>query len=359
MESWTGVELRHLAALAAIHEERSFRGAADRLGYVQSAVSQQIAQLELLVGARLVDRARGHAPPVRLTEAGLLLLDHASRILGQLDAAEADLRALAADGAQSLRVGVDQSVATRLLPAVLTKLSAKHPVLSVALEEASSDRAHIERVERGELDAAFGELPLGAESLEVAELLVDPCVLLVPRDSPLAAPDATVELADLVATPLVTLLGWPMMELIEAHLRSAGHEPRYAMSANTSTTAQALAGAGVGPAILPRLAVNPDDPRVALVDLSELLPSRTVALYWHEGRRNVPSLAAFHAATVAAARELRRASARRAGAPAPTTGPASGAAGGEGRAVGDGGRRRPGTRRTSVPTSASAAVLSV
>lgn len=311
MESWTGVELRHLAALAAIHAERSFRGAADRLGYVQSAVSQQIAQLEVLVGVRLVDRARGHAPPVQLTEAGLLLLEHASRILGQLDAAEADLRALASEGAQTLRVGVDQSVASRLVPSVLLKLAVQHPAVDVQLEEASSDRAHIERVERGELDAAFGELPVGGEPLECTEVLVDPCVLLVARESPLARPDARVELADLVAEPLVALTGWPMMTLVEAHLRSAGHEPLIAMRANTNTTAQALVGAGVGPAILPRLAVNEDDPRVAVVDLSELLPARRIALYWHQGRRNVPALAAFHAATMAATREVRREYARR------------------------------------------------
>lgn len=315
MDGWTGVELRHLAALTAIHEERSFRGAADRLGYVQSAVSQQIAQLELLVGARLVDRARGHAPPVQLTEAGLLLLDHASRILGQLDAAEADLRMLASDGAQTLRVGVDQSVATRLVPAVLQTLGAAHPTLSVELEEASSDRTHIERVERGELDAAFGELPLGPDSLQYAEVLVDPCVLLVPRDAPLATAADDVELADLVAEPLVTLVGWPMMELVESHLRSAGLEPRHAMRANTSATAQALVGAGVGPAILPRLAVNEDDPRLAVIDLSHLLPSRTVALYWHEARRNVPALAAFHAATMSSARQVRHGYASRSAAP--------------------------------------------
>lgn len=308
MESWTGVELRHLAALAAIHAERSFRGAADRLGYVQSAVSQQIAQLETLVGARLVDRAR----PVELTEAGLLLLEHASRILGQLDAAEADLRALAADGAQTLRIGVDQSVATRLVPSALLKLAIDHPSVDVQLEESSSDRTHIPLVERGELDAAFGELPIAGESLECAEVLVDPCVLLVPRESPLAVPDARIELADLVAEPLVTLLGWPMMTLVESHLRSAGHEPVTAMRANTNTTAQALVGAGVGPAILPRLSVNEDDPRVAVIELGELLPARRVALYWHQGRRNVPALAAFHAATVAAARAVRREYARRA-----------------------------------------------
>ena len=94
MNSWLGVELRHLSALAAVAEEQSFRGAADRLGYVQSAVSQRIAQLEQVVGSRLVERSRGHRH-VELTTAGHALLYHAEQIHAQLTAAQAE--ALKAD----------------------------------------------------------------------------------------------------------------------------------------------------------------------------------------------------------------------------------------------------------------------
>src|SRR5437763_8076997 len=92
-DRWLGVELRHLAALEAVAAEGSFGRAAERLGYTQSAVSQQIATLERIVGERLIERPGGPRP-VSLTEAGELLLGHAESIVARLQAAQADLHAL-------------------------------------------------------------------------------------------------------------------------------------------------------------------------------------------------------------------------------------------------------------------------
>src|SRR5947209_11267534 len=89
-DSWLGLELRHLIALKAIAEEGTFGRAAASLGYTQSAVSQQIAMLERIVGQKLIDRPGGPRR-VSLTEAGELLLRHAEAIAARLSAAQADL----------------------------------------------------------------------------------------------------------------------------------------------------------------------------------------------------------------------------------------------------------------------------
>src|SRR5512141_767282 len=102
--SFLGVELRHLAALEAVARTRSFGAAARELGYTQSAVSQQIAQLERLVGQKLFDRPGGPRK-VEPTEAGLLLLRHADAIVARLDAARADMAALGEGDVGTLRVG--------------------------------------------------------------------------------------------------------------------------------------------------------------------------------------------------------------------------------------------------------------
>ena len=78
-----GIDSRHLSALAAIARTRSISRAAEELGFGQSAVSQQLAGLERIVGRRLVDRGTG-PKPVTLTAAGDVLLTHATWILDRL-----------------------------------------------------------------------------------------------------------------------------------------------------------------------------------------------------------------------------------------------------------------------------------
>src|SRR5258708_37742395 len=106
---WPGLELRHLIALQTVAPAGTFGRAAAQLGYTQSAMSQQSAALESLVGQRLVERARGQ-PSVDLTEAGRLLLAHANAVVARLEAAHADFAAFGRGALGALCVGTYQSV---------------------------------------------------------------------------------------------------------------------------------------------------------------------------------------------------------------------------------------------------------
>jgi DNA-binding transcriptional LysR family regulator len=284
-DSWLGVEIRHFAALQAVAEERSFGRAARRLGYTQSAVSQQVATLERIVGEQLVERPGGPRQ-VTLTEAGALLLRHADSIVARLQAAQADLRALRSGEAGTLRIGTFQSAGARVLPEIMRRYAADRPQIDVTLVELEDDLVGA-AIERGEIDLGFVLLPIEDAPLETIELLRDPHVLVTPAASPLAGTTPT--LREIAREPLV---GFREPRAIDAAFRAAGVDPQWRVRTNDNTTVQGLVAAGIGNAVMPRLTVDERDPRVAIVDLPAV-PPRIIALARHRDRYASPAMRAF------------------------------------------------------------------
>ena len=126
MVNLADLELRHLSALRAVAETGTFGKAATKLGFSQSAVSQQIASLERIVGASMFERPGGPRP-VTLTPAGEVLLPHAVSILDRVRVTEADLAGFLAGEIGTLRVGTFQSVSVRILPDLLTSSATSTP----------------------------------------------------------------------------------------------------------------------------------------------------------------------------------------------------------------------------------------
>jgi DNA-binding transcriptional LysR family regulator len=295
-------ELRHLAALDAVVKEGSFARAAARLGYTQSALSQQIRALERIVGMRLLERRSGRSP-LGPTDAGALLLRHAARIVASLQAADADLAALRQGTAGRLRVGTFQTVGTGMLPMLLARLAVKHPELEVSLVEAVRREELIALVETGGVDVSFIVLPAGAEPLEIEPVMDDPWMLVVPAGSPLAGRATRVaptELADL------TLVAYKYARPYnpEDHLRVLGIEPRVLLRTDETATVLGLVAAGVASAILPWLVVDPADPRISAARIDHLLPPRRIGLMWHRDRYHSTAFDQFVGVAKAVCAEL-------------------------------------------------------
>jgi DNA-binding transcriptional LysR family regulator len=287
-----GVELRHLLALQAIAEHGSFGRAATALGYTQSAISQQVAALERAVGERLIERPGGPRP-VSLTEAGELLLRHAEAIVARMKAAQADLAAFAQGAAGPLRVGTYQSVSARLLPTLVRRFKEQFPKVEIQLSESAIDDELEERVEHGEVDLSFVMLPMGDRPLEAVQLLVDPYVLIVPADSPLAGRSKPPSLREIARHPLIGYRQCRSMEDVETSLRRVGAEPRIVFRSDDNGTVQGLVGAGIGVALVPRLTLQPVDGSVEVIDMGELLPPRLIGIAWHRDRYRTPADRAF------------------------------------------------------------------
>ena len=130
-----GWDTRQLVALLAVVDTGTFSAAALQLGYTQSAVSQQVASLERAVGAPLLVRPGGPRR-VRLTPVGESLVVHARAVVARLHAAQADIAQLLGPASSgTLRVGIMQSIGTKVLPRLLRRFREEWPGVELAAEE--------------------------------------------------------------------------------------------------------------------------------------------------------------------------------------------------------------------------------
>jgi molybdate transport repressor ModE-like protein len=289
---WLGVEFRHLSALAAVARTGSFRQAAESLGYVQSAISGQIAQLEQAVGTQLVERSSGSAGAA-LTGAGQILLGHVEEILSRFEAARVDLRSLA-DGTDSVvRIAVIEGIARRRLPRVLTAFHQECPSGQVIIDENRGTDRNCDRLARGEIDLMIAELPLESGPFDYVVLERDRYVLLVAAGSPLLELDGPPSADQLARLPLILPAYVQQQARVVSRLRENLIDQSPWLSPRSVSSAQALVGAGLGAAIVPELALDPDDRSTVAIPVPALLPSLHIVLVRHREREYSDFVRAF------------------------------------------------------------------
>ncbi|MER7052433.1 LysR family transcriptional regulator [Streptomyces sp. NPDC000351] len=181
------MELRALQYFVTVAEELHFARAAQRLGIVQPAVSQQIARLERELGVRLLDRTSRR---VRLTPAGERVLAAARRTLG----AAARVRVVAGEPAAVLRIGVASCVTRRLDRAVGRLSDSERPAAPKLVDLPVA--ARLDAVRDGELDLALVRGAFTSAAVTVVRAWSEPLHAVLAREHP-AARKPAVSLHDL------------------------------------------------------------------------------------------------------------------------------------------------------------------
>jgi DNA-binding transcriptional LysR family regulator len=176
------VQLQDLNSFVAVAEERSFSKAARRLHRTQPAVSQAIKRLEDALGDRLFDRASRTGA---LTEAGVLLLEHASRILRLASEAQSAVRELHEMRRGRVVIGANEAAVHSVLP-FIRDFAASHPKVTVDVRRIPSRRIASELLDRA-LDFGVMTFQPAGRSLQSVPLGGDELVLLANPLHPLAA----------------------------------------------------------------------------------------------------------------------------------------------------------------------------
>ena len=285
------LDLRRLRLLRELSERGTIAAVADALQFTPSAVSQQLAMLEREAAVPLLARAgRG----VRLTDAALVLVEHAEALLERASLAEADLAAAAGTVMGRARIAGFQSVLLRIALPALERLAGDAPRLRCEVVEAEPEQA-LPALALGDLDLVLGDewphqpwrLPAG---LERHELLRDPVRVVVPRGHPAtslagraAPPDeagATPVAGEAWATPLAGLAGeaWatghPGIAWEEMTRRTCrelgGFEPDIRHRVDDATVALALVARGQAVTLLPELPLAGRELDVAALPIGDV-----------------------------------------------------------------------------------------
>jgi DNA-binding transcriptional LysR family regulator len=271
------LNLGRLRVLSEVVAQGSFSGAAEALSYTQSAVSQAVARLEAETGATLIVRDRRG---VRPTAAGATLIEHAEAIFAQVVAAEDELAALLGVRGGRLRMASFPSAGATLMPLAIATFRERHPNVSLTLAEGEPEDI-APRLRAGEFDLALlfsfpGVGELAGAGLRSVTLLEDPMHLALPADHPLAAqPELT--LADLSEEQWVqTSASSPCARHVVRSCLAAGFAPNVAFESDDYETVQGLVAAGVGVALIPRLALTRVHSGIVVRALAPRSPARKV-----------------------------------------------------------------------------------
>jgi LysR family hydrogen peroxide-inducible transcriptional activator len=276
--------LRQLQYLKLLAEHGSFSRAAEAAHVTQPTLSAGVQELEKILGAPVVDRARAG---VILTPIGEEAVSRASDILARAE----DLVQAAKSAGQPLsgrfRLGVIPTIAPFLLPKALPALRTRFPKLKLFLREDQTLKL-IAALKAGALDAALIALPYDTQGLETAVVGEDELMAALPANHALVGPDA-------IAPERLAEAGLILLEdghcLREHVLANCGIEPPKPNDEGTFTatslpTLVQMVGSGLGVSFLPAMAVEAglaEDAPISIRHVATAHPSRQIVVAWRAG----------------------------------------------------------------------------
>lgn len=248
------MELRQLSYFVAIARKGSFSSAAAEVHVAQPALSQQIAQLEAELGARLLDR---HSRGVTLTRSGQQFLSHAEKILADVQNARDVFKNADDEIKGEITFGMPTTTVAMLAVPLVQAAHDRYPGISLRIVEAMTGHLY-EWMESGELDLA---LLYNVDDSDVYRSvpLVDEDLFLFGHESRLVPDDDVFEFDDLQYLPFITVSNRHLLrQMIDAYAARTNCELNISFELDSLDQIKTLVRDGVGYTILPATAAAPD-----------------------------------------------------------------------------------------------------
>jgi len=248
------VTLRQMRAFLLTVEKSSASAAARLLGVSQSAVSQQLQELEKLLQVKLLERVGVRILP---TQAGRALMAPVRQALSAVEQMEPAIVEFRTNGTGTVRLGTGATACIHFLPKPLARIRAHLPKLQVLVVTGNTDEI-VSGIENGSIDVGLitGDLARPNPMIHVEEILAEDLVAIVPRMNMYRLPD-TLRPRDLASVPLILFdPAGRTRDIINAWFQRDGVKPIAAMELGSIEAIKTLVGAGLGASLIPRLAAE-------------------------------------------------------------------------------------------------------
>jgi len=279
---------RHLRAAVLLLETRNFGRAARAFGISQPAFSVLISDLEARLGAPLFHRTTRMVEPLDYARP---YLTEVRRAIEALDASSRSIEEISALRRGRVVVTSLSSLSARLMPTVMRRVWDAHPGIDLILQDDVAVSC-LSALMAGEADfAVTGALPLPA-GLHRQDLLQDPLNVLMPANHPLAT-KSTVSLAQLSGETLVLLSTTSgVHDMVNEALEQTRVKLKRRIFVSHLVTIHGMVAAGLGVALLPRLALPEAGGKVEIRPLAGTWLARTVSISWRRDRALSPAATA-------------------------------------------------------------------
>jgi DNA-binding transcriptional LysR family regulator len=261
------ITLRQMRAFLLTVEKSSASAAARLLGVSQSAVSQQLQELEKLLQVKLLERVGVRILP---TQAGRALMAPVRQALAAVEQIEPAISEFRSDGTGTIRLGTGATACIHFLPKPLMRIRAQLPKLQVLVVTGNTDEI-VNAIENGSIDVGLitGDLARLNPMIHVEEILADDLVAIVPKTNARELPD-TLRPRDLASLPLILFdPAGRTRDIINVWFQRDGVKPIAAMELGSIEAIKTLVGAGLGASLIPRLAADVLGPDIVCRPLAE------------------------------------------------------------------------------------------
>ncbi|MCW7753417.1 LysR family transcriptional regulator [Desulfobotulus sp. H1] len=242
------LEIKHLRMICALAESENMTRAAEKLFITQSALSQQLKDIETKLGTDLFFRTR---KKMIITEGGRQLQKTAVEVLDAVERAERDISRKTRGEKGELKVGTQCIFCYKWLPQVLKLFHARFPHIEI---EIGNSVELLEELEEKKFDLVISGAVSSTEIHTAVPLFEDQLVCVIPEDHPLAA-CRFLHLSDFGGVSLIAHADRARNRFYQQILKPAGVEPGRIMNVGAPQAILEMVMAGFGMAVLPRWAV--------------------------------------------------------------------------------------------------------